>query len=362
MKVLILEPYMTDSHRAWAEGLKAHSRHEIEILSLPGIQWKWRMHGATVHFANLLKKNTPPNLIIASEMLDLATFKGLLPDTWSRVPAILYFHENQLTYPWSANDPDPSSGRDLHYAWIHITGCMAAEEVWFNSAFHQQAFLSAADQFICQLPGPLPDKMIDSIHEKSQVMPIGIENLDADTRHDRSVMDSHVLLWNHRWEYDKGPNAFFTALYELQDAGIPFRLVVLGKEKKGSRKVFDEAKSRLADKILHWGYAESPEEYWSWLMKSTILPVTSRHDFFGLSVLEAVAAGVQPLLPKRLSYPELFGADNACFYEQEEELVPRLNKMIAQTWRENKTLTNLARQFIWEKVIKQYDDSISKMM
>lgn len=362
MNVLILEPYMTDSHRAWAEGLKQYSTHEIEILSLPGVQWKWRMHGAAVYFADLLVTETPPDLIIASEMLDLATFKGLLPKRWATVPSILYFHENQLTYPWSANDSDPDAGRDLHYAWIHMTGCMAADAVWFNSGYHQQAFLSAANQFITKLPGHLPEDLVDSIGGKSEVIPIGIEVRSGSDRPDRSQTDPHVILWNHRWEYDKGPEEFFNSLYQLHGDEVPFQLVVLGKEKKGNEGVFREAKRRLDSRILHWGYVESKEEYFRWLERSTILPVTSRHDFLGLSVLEAIAAGVQPLLPERLSYPELFGSDSSIFYQKEEQLVPRLKTLIASPWKENETLTEVASQFVWDKVIRQYDTAISKIV
>ena len=36
MKVLLVEPFFSGSHRQWTEGLVKHSRHEIEILSLPG--------------------------------------------------------------------------------------------------------------------------------------------------------------------------------------------------------------------------------------------------------------------------------------------------------------------------------------
>lgn len=362
MNVLILEPYMTDSHRAWAEGLKQHSTHEIEILDLPGVQWKWRMHGAAVYFADILVDKTPADLIIASEMLDLATFRGLLPDGWARVPTILYFHENQLTYPWSANDADPGSGRDLHYAWIHMTGCMAADAVWFNSVYHLEGFLSASEQFLSKLPGHLPDGIVDSIRFKSQVMPIGIDIPSLPEGLDRSKTDPHIILWNHRWEYDKGPETFFASLYNLQDAGIDFHLVVLGKGKKGSEEVFEEAKRRLSHRILQWGYVDSKKEYSYWLERSTILPVTSRHDFFGLSVLEAVAAGVQPLLPERLSYPELFGADMSCFYQKEEDLDFRLTNMISAPWKENKILTEAATQFVWEKIIKQYDVSISNIV
>ena len=36
-----------------------------------------------------------------------------------------------------------------------------------------------------------------------------------------------------------------------------------------------------------------------------IIPVTSNHDFFGISVMEAVFCNVWPILPDRLSYKEL---------------------------------------------------------
>ncbi|MCH6560361.1 DUF3524 domain-containing protein, partial [candidate division KSB1 bacterium] len=45
MNILILEPYFTGSHKAWAQGYQKQSKHRVEILSLPGNFWKWRMHG-----------------------------------------------------------------------------------------------------------------------------------------------------------------------------------------------------------------------------------------------------------------------------------------------------------------------------
>ncbi len=52
MKILILEPFFSGSHRQWAEGYQRHSRHEVEILSLKGRHWKWRMFGGAVSLAN----------------------------------------------------------------------------------------------------------------------------------------------------------------------------------------------------------------------------------------------------------------------------------------------------------------------
>ena len=78
MNVLLIEPYFTGSHAAWAEGYKKHSRHEVEILSLKGQYWKWRMHGGAVTLARLYEKiEKTPDLLLVTDMLDLTTFLAL---------------------------------------------------------------------------------------------------------------------------------------------------------------------------------------------------------------------------------------------------------------------------------------------
>jgi len=48
MKILLLEPYFTGSHKAWAEGYARYSSHNIEILSLPGQFWKKGISGSAI--------------------------------------------------------------------------------------------------------------------------------------------------------------------------------------------------------------------------------------------------------------------------------------------------------------------------
>ena len=62
----------------------------------------------------------------------------------------------------------------------------------------------------------------------------------------------------------------------------------------------------LETNIVHFGFCESFSEYAQWLWKADILPVTSNQDFFGISIIEASYCETYPLLPERLSYPELF--------------------------------------------------------
>jgi len=45
-------------------------------------------------------------------------------------------------------------------------------------------------------------------------------------------------------------------------------------------------------------------EYAKWLWRADILPVTSRQEFFGASVVQALYCNCCALLPDRLAYPE----------------------------------------------------------
>ena len=51
MKILLVEPYFSGSHKSWAEGYQSFSNHNIRIISLPGKFWKWRMHGGAISLA-----------------------------------------------------------------------------------------------------------------------------------------------------------------------------------------------------------------------------------------------------------------------------------------------------------------------
>jgi Domain of unknown function (DUF3524). len=100
LKILLLEPYFTGSHKSWAEGYQSNSAHEIKIISLPGQFWKWRMHGGAITIAKeFLQSDFHPDLIIATDMLDLTTFLSLTRERTFHIPTVLYFHENPINLP-----------------------------------------------------------------------------------------------------------------------------------------------------------------------------------------------------------------------------------------------------------------------
>jgi len=52
------------------------------------------------------------------------------------------------------------------------------------------------------------------------------------------------------------------------------------------------------------GFIESRQEYLGLLARSHCILSTSRHEFQGLAVQEAIASGCIPIVPDRLVYPE----------------------------------------------------------
>ncbi|MCS6934636.1 MAG: DUF3524 domain-containing protein [Chitinophagales bacterium] len=368
LHILLVEPFFTGSHRAWAEGYRKHSRHNVQILSLPGYHWKWRMHGGAVTLAGKALQTNRPDVALATDMLDLALFKALTYPAWGKVPMAVYFHENQLTYPWSPADKDVALQRDNHYAFINYTAALAADRVFFNSRYHHDSFLEELPRFLNQFPDHQNIETIQAIRAKSAVLPLGLDLKTFDPfilppEQKGKLRERAVILWNHRWEYDKNPEAFFNALMEIAERGIDFRLIVLGEQKERRPAVFDVAREKLADKILHFGYVESREEYARWVCRADILPVTSYQDFFGSSVVEAMYCNVVPFLPRRLAYPEHIPETlHRTFFYDEEDFVNKLQRRIwdVKYLRIMNTQPYAAR-YDWSNMASHYDRALEEL-
>lgn len=372
MRITLLSPYHGGSHQAWAEGYRRHSRHDIQPLTLPARFWKWRMHGGAVTLARRFQEAPQPapqpDLLLATDMLDLTTFLAL---TRSQVPAVLYLHENQLTYPLP-----PAGGpmrrqhgeRDLHYAFINYVSMLAATAVWFNSDYHRRSLLGALPRLLKHFPDYNELESLAALDARSRVMPVGIdyEGLQQGRPDDPPTTgEPPLILWNQRWEYDKNPAAFFRALYQLAEEEVPFRVALCGQNFRRRPEEFDQAQQRLGERVVHVGYAE-PAEYRRLLWTADITISTAHHEFFGISILEAMACHTFPILPARLSYPELLPQEYhlRCLYQNEGGLLQRLRWALQE--REAAAgmaagLTQAVERFAWPQVARDYDQALEEV-
>lgn len=368
MKILLLEPFFTGSHQQWALGFQKHSAHQVEILSLPGRHWKWRMHGAAITLAEKFKQNYQQekfDLILATDFLDLGIFLSLTRKKTAGIPVAVYFHENQLTYPWSPSDQDVKKGRDNHYAFINYSSALVADQIFFNSNYHLQSFISELPNFLHQFPDFKNLDNIDLIQKKSEVLHLGLDLKRFDSIFTKKQESVTTLLWNHRWEYDKNPELFFNTLLKLKEEDIPFQLIVLGESYKSAPAIFEKAKKILTKEIIHWGFAASWEIYAKLLWQADILPVSSNQDFFGGSVVEAMYCKCFPILPNRLAYPEHipkesrtshFYSDNNAFFEKLKHTILDFPKI-----KHVNNYQNFVAKYDWSILATIYDNRLEKL-
>jgi len=359
VKIAAFEGFYGGSHRKWLDGFVEHTAHEVDVFHLPDRFWKWRMHGGAITLAKQFNESDfAPDYLLVTDMIDLNVLLSLTRKRTADIPVVYYFHENQINYPWSEIDRDVKYQRDHHYGFINYASALAADTVLFNSQYHMEAFIDALPRFLKMFPDFQNARTIEEINLKSRVLPLGIDLQSFDAHGVDSSRGGHapVILWNHRWEFDKNPQSFFEIMQNLDDAGLAFQLIICGERTEMYPSVFDEIKENLKDHIIHWGYAKDFDEYANLLFKSDILPVTSNQDFFGISAVEAMYCGVYPLLPDRLAFPGHIAHEHQKdhLYVDQKDLTERLILLLKNGVPRSKSARWVSR-YDWRQVIGEYD-------
>lgn len=370
MRILALEPYYGGSHKAFLDGWSTRSRHEWTILGLPDRKWKWRMRHAPMTLADevaaRVENGASWDLVFCSDMLNLAEFRGLALPSVVALPSVAYFHENQLTYP--VREPKEF---DYHFAFSNMMTALTASRVWFNSGFHRESFLKALRDFLKRMPDHQSLSAVDRIRAKSFVRYPGIDDILPAPRAGAGPM--HVL-WAARWEQEKRPDVFFAAMRRLLKEGVDFRMSVIGGGQwREVMDVFLTGRKEFEGRIVHWGYLDTQEAYIQALQDADVFVSTAEHEFFGISAVEAAAAGAYPLLPRRLAYPEVFKEaecpDNDSFFYEggAEALVDRLCELSERChggdlWEgQPERGRRCVQQYHWSHLVSAWDDELADL-
>jgi glycosyltransferase involved in cell wall biosynthesis len=370
LKILALEPWYGGSHKNFLDHLIRHSDHEFQTVTMAARFWKWRMHGGAVTMARkagmLYEGAEKPDLIFASSMVNLPAFLALVRDRFGSVPVLLYMHENQLTYPLPKG-----RDRDHTYGYINYLSCLAADRIVFNSQYHFDEFMEALPVLLRKFPDYTHLHTVKQIRDKCEVLHLGMdlaghdEHVESYSGHPWGPgMKAPIILWNQRWEHDKNPEAFFRMMNRLDDSGHEFRLILAGERFNEQPPEFERAFERYAERILHYGYAEDFPEYSKLLHRADIVVSTAIHEFFGISIMEATYCGCHPLLPNRLSYPELIPESlhspllhAPVLYEDEDELYSILGRILNGDDRPLpvSTLRRIPEHLEWTRHISSFD-------
>lgn len=311
MRILLLSAYHTASHRHWCDGLiKTLPKHKWTLLTLEDRYFRYRIRGNPLSWSQAEELSANYDLIVATSMVDLATLKGLFPHL-AVVPSVVYFHENQFSFPSSERQH-----QSVDPQMVNLYSAMAADQLLFNSQWNRDSFFAGVERLLKQLPDRVPKGLLAKFMAKSQVLAVPIANdLQSAPSHSSPLSQKPAaisLLWAARWEYDKGPDRLLLALRELEQSGLDYRLNILGQQFRKIPEAFDHIEREFSHRIDNFGYQMDRQRYIDILQASDVFISTAIHEFQGLSAMEAVACGCIPVLPERLSYPEIFG-DRYCY-------------------------------------------------
>jgi glycosyltransferase involved in cell wall biosynthesis len=300
--------------------------------------------------------------VLATDLMSIADLKAL----WHRrcPPILLYFHENQFSYPLG-----PDASPDYQYGFTHMSSALAADTVYFNSRTHFEHFFAGLASFLTMMPDCRPRWVIREIRAKSGVLHPGCRFPSTDALADSRYLRKQsppLIVWNHRWEHDKNPRDFFDAIGALKAAGLPFRLALLGERFQKIPPEFVAARKRFAKELVCFEYENSRARYEDWLKRGAVIVSTARQENFGMAVIEAVRCGCYPLLPSRLSYPEIiprrFHGD--VLYANQTELIEKLIAVVGgfrQTLSIRTQLAESMQKFAWPERIGDFDRALEKL-
>jgi glycosyltransferase involved in cell wall biosynthesis len=311
-RILLLSAYAAPSHRAWGRRLlEDHPHVEWDCLELPGRHFRWRIRGNPLSWLDALPE-VAPDAVLATSMVDLATLRGLQP-VLAHTPAIYYFHENQFAYPVSARQVD-----SVEPQMVQLYGALAADRIAFNSEYNRTSFLDGVEALLTRMPDHVPRGVTKCLAAKACLCPVPIDPIAAG-----GERDPDLIVWNHRWEYDKDPDLFAEAMLELAAREIDFRLALLGPRPRTPPTALRRLRAALPERIAIDTHADATR-YREVLGRAGIVVSTARQEFQGLAVFEAVSAGATPLVPDALAYREQY--PEACRYPpgDREALVTRL--------------------------------------
>ncbi len=352
VKILALEPYYGGSHKNFLDALQESLHLDFVLLSLPARKWKWRMRLAAPYFVEkiaALSREAKFDAVLCSSFVDVAALRSLLPPSVGRLPFYTYFHENQFAYPVRQEDE-----RDFHFGLTNLTTVLASDKVAFSTGYNMQTFVRGVEQILQICPDMKLEGVVERIAARSSVLYPGIDfsQIDSAARTQGRSSTPPVIVWNHRWEHDKNPEFFFSTLFELDAQGLDFRLIILGQSFRRKPEIFSLAHDKLRHKILQYGFVESRDEYARLLATGDLVVSTAEHEFYGISVIEAVRAGCMPLLPRRLSYPELFPAQ---FLYESGDLFNRLKSFLDDPGKIDKSAAiPLTERFSWSALKEKY--------
>ena len=279
---------------------------ELNAIELPARHFSWRHQGSALSlfcepYRSQLRQDY--DLLLTSSVCNLCQLRGLAPQL-TGLTNLVYFHENQFAFP---SQQDKSAQRSMQITEVYTA--LAADRIAFNSSYNLESFLRGAVKLLKQLPERLPSHILQGIEAKATILPVPLEEGTLGRAPPRAAAPPEAdqptrILWNHRWEADKGLEILLAIAALAKQQALPLCFVITGPRHQQSAKTFTEACQKLAAKIQFEAFSEDRHVYLRQVASCHLVLSTAKHEFQGLSIMEAARLGLTPIVPDALAYPE----------------------------------------------------------
>lgn len=347
LRILAFEPFDAGSHRAVRESISRHSRHHWTWLTLPGRAWKWRMRLGAIELIEHARRgghlDRAFDAIFLTSLMSAADLRALLPKHLRSTPLCLFMHENQAAYPQGHVVAGPAA-HDVQFALTNLVSLLAADLVIWNSRWNQESFTRGMASILKHAPStPMPDWK-ERIESRSRViwppveeppkslselaaarvlhnakpaeaggaasqwsgppclLPVAASvssnaaNEQARSRTPHDAASSHRpvrVVWPHRWEHDKGPDRLL-AIARRWSEPLNLRWTLLGEQFRTTPPELTQFLAEFAARIDHAGHEPDRARYFQRLASCDWVLTTTRHEFFGIAMVEAMLCGCLP--------------------------------------------------------------------
>ncbi|XP_042716821.2 tRNA-queuosine alpha-mannosyltransferase isoform X5 [Chrysemys picta bellii] len=377
MSILLIEAFYGGSHKQLADLLQEEIE-ECVLYTLPAKKWHWRARTAALYFMQTVPANAnyrylkgmkklcnygfslPSSqlylfgldpfcllkqrrlciswILFASSVLNLTELIALRPD-FGKLKKVLYFHENQLTYP-----VQKCQERDFQYGYNQILSCLVADIVVFNSAFNMESFLTSIGKFLKLIPDHRPKDLEKIIRPKCQVLHFPIRFPDVSRfmpEHKlahlekitgfRGNEDTYLfrclpfqqkyratgsLMKTSSSSPESGLCEAQSGLCTTQQERLQYPLTSLEKLNKSKASASTNQEVPCQEDKQHVTFNPCN------LLSGTDYQQRPLHIVWPHRWIEAVYCGCYPLCPNALVYPEIFPAEY--LYSTPEQLFKRL--------------------------------------
>jgi glycosyltransferase involved in cell wall biosynthesis len=119
----------------------------------------------------------------------------------------------------------------------------------------------------------------------------------------------------------------------------------------------------LGERLVQFGHLDDRTAYGRLLREADIVVSTSRHEFFGVGMVEALFAGCVPIAPDRYNYPALVPPQlhDHCLWHDEDDLLGKLRALLTGSLPDAGPLRASAERFAWPVVVREWDEAVAKL-